>query len=87
MDRRTPLGRRTGCSLLSIGATQKPGIDLLAHHWDVLEESAEEHGNAADRRSWRLVSMMHIAETRERAFADVDSYPASTGRWSGLRRR
>ena len=62
---------RTGCSLLSIGATQKAGIDLLAHHWDVLEESAEEHGNVADRRSWRLVSMMHIAETREQAFADV----------------
>ncbi|HEY5155410.1 MAG TPA: LLM class flavin-dependent oxidoreductase [Acidimicrobiales bacterium] len=60
-----------GCSLLSIGATQTAGFDMLAHHWDVMEQRSAEFGNEADRRSWRLVSQIHVAETREQAVADV----------------
>ncbi len=60
-----------GCSLLSIGATQTAGFDMLAHHWDVMEQRSAEFGNQADRRAWRLVSQIHVAETREQAVADV----------------
>ena len=60
-----------GCSLLSIGATQSAGFDMLAHHWDVMEQRSAEFGNTADRRDWRLVSQVHVAETREQAYADV----------------
>jgi len=63
---------RYGCSMLSIGATQKAGFDMLAHHWDVLEETAAEHGHTPDRRAWRLVSQIHLAETREQAYRDVE---------------
>jgi limonene 1,2-monooxygenase len=63
---------RFGCSLLSIGATQRAGIDLLGSAWQVMEERSEQFGNVADRRQWRLVTMMHLAETREQAVRDVE---------------
>jgi limonene 1,2-monooxygenase len=63
---------RHGIGLLSIGATlSKDGFDALAHHWNVVEEQAAKHGQTASRRDWRLVGLMHIAETREQAYADV----------------
>ena len=61
-----------GCSLLSIGASQRSGIDLLGSHWTVMEERAEQFGQRAERRDWRLVTMMHIAETKEQAYKDVE---------------
>ncbi|CCG04374.1 LLM class flavin-dependent oxidoreductase [Blastococcus saxobsidens] len=61
-----------GIGLLSIGATlSKDGFDALAHHWNVVEERAAAHGQTVSRRDWRLVGLMHIAETREQAYADV----------------
>lgn len=61
-----------GLALLSIGATMKIGVDMLALHWDVVEEMAAEHGRTVSRDSWRLVGPMHIAETREQAKRDVE---------------
>ena len=61
-----------GCSLLSIGASQAAGIEMLGHHWNVMEERAAEFGQVADRRQWRLVSQIHLAETREQALIDVE---------------
>ena len=61
-----------GCSLLSIGATQRAGIDLLGQSWQVMEERCAEFGNDADRKAWRLVSQVHIAETKEQAYRDVE---------------
>ncbi len=61
-----------GCSLLSIGATQRAGIDLLGQNWQVMEDRCAEFGTVADRRAWRLVSQVHIAETKEQAYRDVE---------------
>lgn len=63
-----------GLSLLSVGATMRgnEGLDVLALHWNVLEERAREFGQSADRGKWRLVGPMHIAETREQATSDVE---------------
>ena len=68
------LAGRFGTGLLSIGATlTKDGFDALAHHWNVVEERAEHFGQPAPNRSgWRLVGLMHIAETREQAYRDVE---------------
>jgi limonene 1,2-monooxygenase len=64
---------RFGCGLLSIGATSRGGFDVLGSHWSVMEERAEEFGHPTpDRRSWRLVGPMHIAETEEQARKDVE---------------
>ncbi len=62
---------RFGLSLLSIGATSAGGFDVLRSHWQVMEERAVEFGSAIDRRKWRLVGPMHIAETEEQARAEV----------------
>jgi limonene 1,2-monooxygenase len=62
---------RFGCSLLSIGATSAGGFDALGYHWGVMEERAAEYDQQANRRDWRLVGPVHIAETREQAYRDV----------------
>ena len=61
-----------GIGMLSIAATAKQGMDLLAHHWATWEEVALEHGHVADRSKWRLVGPMHLADTREQAERDVE---------------
>ncbi|GEL19187.1 LLM class flavin-dependent oxidoreductase [Pseudonocardia asaccharolytica] len=68
------LAGRHGVGLLSIGATlTQDGFDALAHHWNVVEERAAHHGQPTpDRSGWRLVGLMHIAETREQAYKDVE---------------
>jgi limonene 1,2-monooxygenase len=64
---------RHGIGLLSIGATlTKDGFDALAHHWNVVEERAAHSGQTVSRDKWRLVGLMHIAETREQAYRDVE---------------
>jgi limonene 1,2-monooxygenase len=63
---------RHGTALLSIGTTQKSGIDLLGQHWSVLEDEAAVAGHVPDRESWRVLGQFHIAETREQAYQDVD---------------
>src|SRR5687767_6247825 len=62
---------RFGCSLLSIGATSEGGFDVLGAHWSVMEERAQEFDTVADRRGWRLVGPLHIADTKEQADRDV----------------
>ena len=61
------LAGKYGIGLLSIGATQAAGFDVLGLHWDVMEERAATFGTVADRSKWRLVGLMHIAETKEQA--------------------
>ena len=65
---------RFGTGLLSIGATlTQDGFDALAHHWGVVEERAAHYGQPApDRSGWRLVGLMHIAETKEQAYREVE---------------
>jgi len=60
-----------GTGLISVGATMKAGVDVLAMHWDVVEERAKEFGQTVSRDNWRVVGLMHLAETREKAFEDV----------------
>ena len=62
---------RFGLSLLSIGATSAGGFDVLGSHWQVMEERAAEFESDVDRRKWRLVGPMHIAETEDQARAEV----------------
>jgi limonene 1,2-monooxygenase len=63
---------RFGCSLLSLGATNTQGFDMLAYNWNIAEERAAQFGTTVDRTKWRLVGPMHIAETKEQAYRDVE---------------
>jgi limonene 1,2-monooxygenase len=67
------LAGRHGVGLLSIGATlTADGFDALGLHWDVMEAEAAAYGTTVNRDKWRLVSQMHIAETREQAYREVE---------------
>ena len=82
------LAGRYGVGLLSVGATlTEAGFDALAHHWNVMEERAATFGTAVDRAKWRLVGLMHIAETREQAYrtsSTASSSGSATSRGRGL---
>ena len=66
------LAGKHGIGLLSIGATTAAGFDALALHWNVVEEQARRHNRAVDRSKWRLVGLVHCAETMEQAYRDVE---------------
>jgi limonene 1,2-monooxygenase len=66
------LAGRYGHGLLSIGATTAAGFDVLGLHWNVMEERAAHYGVKVDRNAWRLVGLVHLAETREQAYQDVE---------------
>jgi limonene 1,2-monooxygenase len=66
------LAGRYGAGVLSLGATVAIGMDVLAHHWTIQEEVAAQHGHTADRDKWRLVGLMHLAESEEEARRDVE---------------
>ena len=66
------LAGKHGLGLLSIGATQAAGFDVLGLHWDVMEERAAAFGSNVSRGDWRLVGMCHVAETKEQAYRDVE---------------
>ncbi len=66
------LAGRHGVGLLSIGATMAAGFDALALHWGVMEQRAAEFGTRVDREKWRLVGLVHVAQTREQAYRDVE---------------
>ncbi|EFC80929.1 LLM class flavin-dependent oxidoreductase [Parafrankia sp. EUN1f] len=72
----SPAGPRTagrfGAGMLSIAASQAGGFDVLGSHWSVANEVAAQHGQTVDRRSWRLMGQMHLAETMEQAAKDVE---------------
>ncbi|MPY91881.1 MAG: LLM class flavin-dependent oxidoreductase [Acidimicrobiia bacterium] len=65
------LAGRHGVGLLSLAATVQEGFDALNTNWQAASEAAASEGRTMDRRSWRLVCPMHIAESREEAEADL----------------
>jgi len=71
----SPTGARAagkhGLGLLSLGATSDGGFNALASNWAIAEDLARDNGQTMDRSAWRLVGPMHIAETKEKAMADV----------------
>ena len=60
-----------GMSLLSTAATTRAAFEALPETWEICAGEAEAHGRVADRARWRLVGPVHVAETRERARANV----------------
>ncbi len=66
------LAGRHGVGMLSIGATTAAGFDALSLHWDVVEAEARQHGKAVNRDKWRLVGLVHIADTMDQAARDVE---------------
>jgi limonene 1,2-monooxygenase len=72
---RSPAGAlaagRHGIGMLSIGGTSPDAIRHHANNWSLYEEQARIGGHVPDRRKWRMVTLFHIAETREQARRNV----------------
>ena len=62
---------RHGLGMLSIGGTSGDALTHHANNWDLYATTARKNGHVPDRRNWRLVTLMHIAETREQARENV----------------
>lgn len=65
------LAGKLGAGLLSLSASIPGGLAALENAWEVVREQAAAHGHPEpDRSSWRVLGIMHLAETREQAIED-----------------
>ena len=60
-----------GLGMLSIGGTSTEALAAHAKNWLMCEEEAAKYGQTVHRNNWRVVSLAHIAETREQARQNV----------------
>jgi limonene 1,2-monooxygenase len=71
----TPSGGRLAgkydLSMICVAATNPFGFDALGTNWEIACGVAAEHGRQMDANRLRLVGPMHIAETREKAWANA----------------
>ena len=72
---RSPVGAvasgKHGIGMLSIGGTSDDALKAHANNWAIHEEAAAKAGKKSDRSKWRIVTFAHVAETREKARADM----------------
>lgn len=72
---RSPAGAlaagRHGIGMLSIGGTSDESVAAQIENWRRCEEAAAGHGRAVDRRNWRIVTFLHVAETAAKARDNV----------------
>jgi limonene 1,2-monooxygenase len=60
-----------GTSLLSLSMSVPGGYAALENTWDVVrEQAAKARRDEPDRGDWRVLSIMHVADTREQAIDD-----------------
>jgi limonene 1,2-monooxygenase len=62
---------RHGLGVLSLGAGLPGGPEALANQWKIAEETAAQHGKTMDRKQWKLVVNVHVAEDDEEALRQV----------------
>jgi limonene 1,2-monooxygenase len=62
---------RHGLGILSIGGATPASIAHQGANWQLYETEARRHGHIPDRSKWRVVALMHVAETREQARKNV----------------
>jgi limonene 1,2-monooxygenase len=62
-----------GAGVLSLATFAEQGLAALATQWAICEEAADKAGRPApDRRNWRVVMPMHLAESKEEAIRDIE---------------
>src|SRR5207253_11509316 len=62
---------RHGLGVLSLGAGIPGGPEALANQWKIGEETAARHGKTLDRKNWKLVANVHVADDDEEAMRQV----------------
>ncbi|MFF4318886.1 LLM class flavin-dependent oxidoreductase [Streptomyces sp. NPDC001568] len=66
------LSGRHGISMLSLAAADPTGFATLDTNWAAHERACAESGHLPDRTGWRLVTPVHLAETREAALKQAE---------------
>ncbi len=61
------LAGKYGAGVISIGSMSAAGLNALPTQWSFAEDAAAKHGQAVDRKNWRVVLTWHLAESREEA--------------------
>ena len=65
------LAGQLGTSLLSLSMSVPGGVAAVETTWDIVTEQAQKSGRAApDRKDWRVLGIVHVADTKEQAIAD-----------------
>lgn len=65
------LAGRFGLGLLQLSGMSEEGMSILPRHWEVMEAQSRKYGTVVDRSKWRVVGIMHLAESRDQAVEDV----------------
>lgn len=66
------LAGKHGFGMLCVAATQAGGYDALGINWKIANETAAANGKTMNPEKLRLVGPVHIAPTREEAWANVE---------------
>jgi limonene 1,2-monooxygenase len=62
------LAGKHGAGVLSVSVIRDPGTaPNLKEFWQIAEATAEAHGKAVNRKDWRLVIHVHLADSRKEA--------------------
>jgi limonene 1,2-monooxygenase len=82
------LAGRLGMSMLSVAATDPGGFDALDSNWAAHMQACAEFGRPVDRSKWRVVASMHLAETKEQAYREMEhGVLALCGYFEGMGKR
>jgi len=65
------LAARYDLGMLCVAASDETGFNALDTNWAIANEVAAEHGRVMDRNRLRVVLKMHLADSVERARADI----------------
>jgi limonene 1,2-monooxygenase len=71
----TPTGMKAAgkhnIGVISLGAGMPGGPEAMAEQWKIAEAEATKYGHTMDRKNWRIVVNMHVAEDDEQALREV----------------
>lgn len=65
------LAGRFGIGLLQLSGLTPESLAVLPQHWKTVEEQASRYGTTVEPKDWRVVGIMHIAETKDKAIEEV----------------
>lgn len=66
------LSAEYGMILLSFGGRKIQDNLALSEQWPYMEECARRRGARVSRENWRITTHLHLAESREKAWAEVE---------------
>ena len=73
---RSPAGAlaagKHGLGMLSIGGTSDEALAAHSANWKLCEQTAKENGKTVNRQNWRVVTLAHVARSREQAKKNVE---------------